>query len=85
MKFSLEDALIRIVIDQAIFLEFSCSDILDEDAAVQALEQIASTFQKLPKEEKERMGKAISRLSVSYNGQQLEFVLGLMESFGVKL
>jgi hypothetical protein len=61
-----EVKLAKIVADLAIFLEFTSEELLDPDAAVEAMEQIAAELQLLGDEERNNLAKIFIDLSNGY-------------------
>jgi hypothetical protein len=78
-----EVKLAKIVADLAIFLEFTSEELLDPDAAVEAMEQIAAELQLLGDEERNNLAKIFIDLSNGYQGDKSEYVRDLPESLGL--
>ena len=78
-----EVKLAKIVADLAIFLEFTSEELLDPDAAVEAMEQIAAELQLLGDEERNNLAKIFIDLSNGYQGDKSEYVRDFPESLGL--
>ena len=78
-----EVKLAKIVADLAIFLEVTSEELLDPDAAVEAMEQIAAELQLLGDEERNNLAKIFIDLSNGYQGDKSEYVRDLPESLGL--
>lgn len=83
MSKSSEIRLAKIIADQAIFLEFTSEELLDPDAAVQAMEQMAAELQLLSDEERNNLANILIDLSNEYEGDKSEYVRDLPESLGL--
>lgn len=75
--------LIRVIVDMAVFLEYTNSDLLDEDAAVEAMEQLAGELQQMAESDQRQLAKQIVEYSTSYTQPQSDFVKGLPEALGI--
>lgn len=75
--------LIKIIVDLAIFLEFTSEDRLDADTAVEMMEQMAAELQLLDVEDRQDIARNFLVISAEYNGDKSEFVKELPESFGL--
>lgn len=75
--------LVKIIADLAIFLEFTDEDQLDPDAAVAALEQVASELQSLGAEERKRISAIFTGLSSGYANDRADYVRSLPENLGL--
>lgn len=73
----------RAIINMAIFLEFSDDVTVNEDASIEALEQLALDLQSMTNIEKKEFRKSIFELSNEYAGDRKEFVLSFPEAFGL--
>nr|WP_249205438.1 hypothetical protein [Achromobacter sp. Marseille-Q0513] len=67
----------------AVFLEFAGEDALNPDAAIQGLEQLASTLQKMDLESKSSLCSQFESIAIEYSGEQAEFVESLGEALGL--
>jgi hypothetical protein len=75
--------LVKAIIDIALFLEYTNPELLDEDAAVEAMEQLAAELQHMPEGEQQQLAKQIIGFSTSYEQPQRDFVEGLPEALGL--
>ena len=75
--------LVKAVIDLAAFLEFASEEDLDEDASIQAMEQLASELGQMSEGSKQAFVDIAHRLAPDY-GEREGFVNGLAASFGLK-
>lgn len=76
--------LAKIVVDIAIFCEFTNDDLLNEDTAVEMLEQLAFRLKELDTVDKADITAQFERLSLDYPQEKIaDFVRGLPESLGI--
>lgn len=76
--------LAKIVVDIAIFCEFTNDDLLNEDTAVEMLEQLAFRLKELDTVDKADITAQLERLSLDYPREKIaDFVRGLPESLGI--
>lgn len=80
---SINSHLVKAIVDMAVFLEYTNSELLDEDTAVEAMEQLAAELQQMAEGDQQQLAKQIVRFSSSYERPQSEFVEGLPEAFGL--
>ncbi|WP_340054453.1 hypothetical protein [Pseudomonas sp. JAI120] len=73
----------RGIVELAIFLEFSGDDALNPDAAMQGLEQLASTLQMMDLESKSSLCSQFKSIAIEYSDEQAEFVESLGEALGL--
>ena len=73
----------KIIVDMAIFLEFSSPDLLDPDCAIEAMEDIAAELQTLNYEDRANIADIFRDLSKKYKGDKAEYVINLPESLGI--
>jgi len=73
----------RAIVELAIFLEFSGDDALNPDAAMQGLEQLASTLQMMDLESKSSLCSQFKSIAIEYSDEQAEFVASLGEALGL--
>lgn len=73
----------RAIVELAIFLEFSGDDVLNPDAAIQGLEQLASTLQMMDLKSKSSLCSQFKRIAIEYSDEQAEFVESLGEALGL--
>lgn len=71
------------IVEVAVFLEFSGEEAINPDAAVQALEQLASTLQLADSEAKSSLCSQFEIIAMKYSGEQAEFVESLGEALGL--
>lgn len=74
--------LVRAIIDLAMFLEQSSDQIVDSDAAVDALENLAAHLQAMSPESASELVTALQEIAPSY-GQHAEFVEEFASNFGL--
>jgi hypothetical protein len=75
--------LVKAIVDVAAFLEYTNSELLDADTAVEAMEQLAAGLQVMAESDKQQLAKQIAHLSMSYAKPQSEFVEGLAGALGL--
>ncbi|MCA6223106.1 hypothetical protein [Photorhabdus antumapuensis] len=75
--------LVKVIIDLAIFLEFTSEELLNPDSAVETMEQMAAELQLLNDDEKQEVVMIFYDLSENYTGDTYEYVKGLPESLGL--
>ena len=75
--------LARAIANVAIFLEFSNSDLVNEDASVDAMEQLAADLQLMDESSRADLSKALKEIARGYDGQAADFVAELPESLGI--
>lgn len=71
------------IVEVAVFLEFSGGEAINPDAAVQALEQLASTLQMTDSETKSSLCSQFENIAMEYSDEQAEFVESLGEALGL--
>ena len=71
------------IVEVAVFLEFSGEEAISPDAAVQALEQLASTLQMADLETKSSLCSQFESIAMEYSDEQAEFVESLGEALGL--
>ena len=74
----------RAIANIAIFLEFSPDDILDEDASMQAMEQLSSDLQELDRNSREILSSGFRSIASDYKGMARNFVENLPDSLGIE-
>jgi hypothetical protein len=79
----LDRHLVKAVVDLAVFLEFSSEDILDADASIAAMEQLALELGLMPEENKRGFVEITLGLAPGY-GEKEAFVSGLAQSLGLQ-
>jgi hypothetical protein len=76
--------LAKAIADLAIFLEFTDPELLDEDVAIQAMEQLASELQLMDGDMRERLSQQLIGLATSYRGPaKRHFVEQLPDALGL--
>lgn len=73
----------KVIIDVAIFLEFTGEDLLNSDSAIGVMEQISSELRRMPKQERQIFADQCRELSDTY-GEKKDFVMSLPETLGVE-
>lgn len=71
------------IVEVAVFFEFSGEDVLNPDAAIQALEQLASTLQMAGSGAKLALCSHFENIAMEYSGEQAEFVESLGDLLGL--
>ncbi|MFV0453505.1 MAG: hypothetical protein ACK5NQ_00595 [Pseudomonas sp.] len=71
------------IAEVAVFLEFSGEEAINPDAAVQTLEQLASTLQMAGPETKSSLCSQFENIAMEYSDEQAEFVESLGEALGL--
>lgn len=80
----IDEPIAKVLADMAVFLEFSTDKVLDEDAAVGAMEQFAAELQKLPHDSQALLATQLQGLAPQYQDPaQQKFVSTLGETFGL--
>ncbi|WP_295924203.1 hypothetical protein [uncultured Xanthomonas sp.] len=75
--------LAKIVIDASLFFEFSDSSVIDPDAAIKMMEQIASELQGLSESQKESVCEIFNEIASNYDEEFSSFILNLPENLGL--
>lgn len=78
----LDRQVVKALAEVVLFLEMSADDIVDPDAAVGALEQMAHTLQLAPVEVQRELAMHLTSLAPEYIGQE-DFISGLPDSLGL--
>jgi hypothetical protein len=76
--------LAKAIANIAIFLEFSNEDLINEDASVEAMEQLAADLQAMDDPSRAALSKAFKEIAGSYDGESAAFVAELPEAFGIE-
>ncbi|MFF7707580.1 hypothetical protein [Pseudomonas sp. NPDC007930] len=71
------------IVEFAMLLEFSGGDALNPDAAMQGLEQLASTLQMMDFESKSSLCLQFKSIAIEYSDEQAAFVESLGETLGL--
>ena len=75
--------LVKAIVDLSIFLEFTDADLLDEDAGVAAMEQLAAELQQMDEADQQEFARRVVALAPSYGPPHAEFVENLPDALGV--
>jgi hypothetical protein len=77
--------LVKAIADMAIFLEFTDEALLDADASIEAMEQLAAELQRMDDKGRSSLARQLKELSVEYGEvSRVRFVETLPESFGLE-
>ncbi|QBH02362.1 hypothetical protein [Xanthomonas oryzae] len=79
----ISNVLAKIVVDSCLFFEFSDSNIVNPDVAINMMEQIAAELQELPETEKAALFILFKEISRSYDEKFSAFILELPRSLGL--
>jgi hypothetical protein len=74
--------IVKAIADMAIFLEFSPENIVDPDASIEAMEQLAAELQKAPNIVQAELAQCLRDVSHEY-GARSGFIVDLPESLGL--
>jgi hypothetical protein len=80
---NIDGHLVKAIVDIAIFLEYTDSEFLDEDIAIEAMEQFAAELQQMADQDRRQLAKQIVGLSPLYVSPQSEFIHGLPGALGL--
>jgi hypothetical protein len=84
MTISTRTIFAKIVADIAIFCEFTNDDLLNEDTAVEMLEELAFRLKDLGTVDKAHIAAQFEQLSFDYPEEKIaDYVRGLPESLGI--
>jgi len=83
MNEEINKQVVRAIAEVAVFLEFSGEDAINPDAAVQMLEQLASTLQIMDSINESSLCSLFENIAGAYSGKQAEFVESLGETLGL--
>lgn len=72
----------KAIADMLIFLEFSSDDVIDADASVSMIEQVAAVLQEASDPVRADLAYCFQELSTEY-GNRAEFVASLSETLGL--
>ncbi len=81
---NIDEHMVKAIVDLTIFLEYTSSDLLSEDTAVEAMEQMAGELQQMSESAQQQLAKQVAALASSYSQPQREFVEGLPEALGLE-
>jgi hypothetical protein len=75
---------VKALADVAIFLEFTDEDLLNQDAAIEVMEQLAAELQLMNQDEKTNLSRLFDELSNDFpNARHKDFVKNLSDSLGL--
>lgn len=72
----------KAIVDMLVFLEFSSDDVVDADASIAMIEQIAAVLQEASDSVRADLAQCFNELSNEY-GDHSEFVASLPETLGL--
>ena len=79
---------LQIVVDLVSFLALSDDELVDQDAAVEQLEQVAATLKQLPQGERDQfitfLAESADLAAKSKNHERSEFLRSLPEQLGLR-
>lgn len=78
------DHLIKVIVEMAIFLEFTDEDSLCPDAAVEMMESITAELQQLAYAEKAKVIDSILEIAKTYHADEADFVKALPNTLGLR-
>lgn len=77
--------LVKAIADMAIFLEFSSEELLDADASVEAMEQLAMELRLMGDDDRNNLASQLKNLAAEYgDARKVQFVENLPESLGLE-
>lgn len=77
--------LVKAIADIAIFLEFTSEDLLNQDASIEAMEQLAMELQLMSSKDCEDFALQIKKLSKEYTDMcKVQFLENLPEALGLE-
>lgn len=83
MSKEIDQHIVRAIVELAVFLEFSSENTIRPDAAIQALEQLASTLQRMSPETKASLCSEFEDIALGYSDEQAQFVESLGGALGL--
>ncbi|MET4680772.1 hypothetical protein [Stenotrophomonas rhizophila] len=83
MSKEIDQHIVRAIVELAVFLEFSSENTIRPDAAMQALEQLASTLQMMSPETKSSLCSHLEDIALGYSDEQAQFVESLGGALGL--
>lgn len=84
MNFSRDKHMVKAIVDLAVFLEFTDSSLLDEDASIKAMEQLASELCLLDDHDRIELSRQIRDLAATYgDSAHGKFVAELPKNLGL--
>ena len=80
---SFNNHLVKAIVDIAFFLEYSGPEILDQDVAVEAMEQLADELLQMTDSDQKQLAQQIVECATLYEDADRDFVRGLPEALGL--
>jgi hypothetical protein len=78
------DQMARAIANLVIFLEYASPDILDEDAAIQAMEQLGGDLKLLDADALRTLSASFRSIAQNYEGEIRAFVADIPNAFGLE-
>jgi len=75
--------ILKCLVELILFIEFSGDDIVDPDAGVQALEQLAFELSALNDLERKKLNDDLNEIASEYNNTKREFIIRLGIDLGL--
>ena len=72
------------IANMAIFCEFCSPELLDEDTAIQAMEQLGSDLHALDENSRRELANSLRLIATRYEGETREFVENMPDAFGIE-
>ena len=79
----MDSHLVKAIVDMAVFFEYTNSELLNEDAAVEAMEQLAAELQQMDERNQQQLSQQIVAFASQYEQPQRDFVAGLPDALGL--
>ena len=73
----------QVIANIAIFLEYSTNDVINEDASIEAMEQLAADLRALDGNSRRELALGLRCIASSYNGDAKKFVENLPDILGI--
>ncbi len=83
MSSNFTNTLVKCLLDTLIFLEFTNPNLLNEDVAIELLEQISSKLQNMTEKEKQIFIAELENLKTFYPKNMQKFIENLPENIGL--
>ncbi|MEW6372050.1 MAG: hypothetical protein AB1584_14020 [Pseudomonadota bacterium] len=84
MSGRLNQHLVQAIADIAIFLEFTGEELLDQDASIEAMEQLAMELQLMDKQDRDDLSRQLKDIGLRHEDQRkATFLQALPEAFGL--
>jgi len=85
MDINFEYHLIKAIVNLAVFLEFTDDELLDQDSAINAMEQLAAEMQMISKDDRDKLTQHIIVIADSYEDVKIkQFIIRLPDSLGLQ-